>query len=260
MSLVVDELSMHFGGVQALSDVSFSLGQGEVVGIIGPNGSGKTTLMNCLSGFYRPSTGRVRVNGTDLTGRNPVDFRTAGIVRTFQNLRVFDDLTVLENTLIGMHHYLSGGQPVHWRWIAEMLHSRGFQRRARRAEDFAADSLARVGLASRAHWRTGNLSYGEKKRLEVARATVGEFSTLLLDEPTAGLSPSEAEELLGAALEVVGQRDNATLVLVEHRLDVVVRLSSRMMLFNSGRLVIEGEPQTLSTHPEVVRVYTGETR
>src|SRR5690606_11220601 len=121
-------------------------------------------------------------------------------------------------------------------------------------------SLSRVGLASRALQLTGGLSYGEKKRLEVARATVGEFSILLLDEPTAGLSPTEAEALLGVAIDVVGQRDEATLVLVEHRLDVVVRLSTRMMLFDSGRLVVEGDPDELAVHPEVLRVYTGEAR
>ncbi len=259
MSVVVDGLSMRFGGVQALTDVSFAVEQNEVVGIIGPNGSGKTTLMNCLSGFYKPSAGSIRIDGAELAGRNPVSFRAAGIVRTFQNLRVFDELTVLENTLLGMHHYLSGGRSIHWKWIAEALHTRGFKRRAHLAEEAAWASLQRVGLLGRALQKTGGLSYGEKKRLEVARATVDDFSMLLLDEPTAGLSPSEADELLGAATAVVRQREEATLVLVEHRLDVVVRLSTRMMLFDSGRLIIEGEPSFLADHPEVIRVYTGET-
>lgn len=257
MSIQASGLSVRFGGVHALEDVTIDVVPGEVLGVIGPNGSGKTTLLNCLSGFYRPTAGTISIDGADATGASPAQFRSRGVVRTFQNLRVYDELSVLENVLLGLHHQLSGGRLTSWRWVAQSLGLPAARARQREAEESSAVALRRVGLAARAGHRTGDLSYGEKKRLEIARATVGDFRYLLLDEPTAGLSPKEAETLLGAAMEVAGSRPDTALVLVEHRLEIVVSLSTRMMLFDSGRLVVEGSPTAVSRDPEVIRVYTG---
>ena len=257
MAIVTDALSMRFGGVKALDGVSLQIEPGEIVGIIGPNGSGKTTLLNCLSGFYRRTSGSIHIDGVDASGFGPAQLRAHGLVRTFQNLRVYDQLTVLENAVLGMHHHLSGGSLTSWRWAAQAAGLPRERARERESKNLAAVALERVGLGRRIGDSTGDLSYGEKKRLEIARATVGDFRYLLLDEPTAGLSPREAATLLDAALEVIAARPGTALVLVEHRLEIVVRLSTRMMLFDSGRLVVEGEPSAMARDPEVIRVYTG---
>lgn len=257
MAIVTDALSMNFGGVKALDGVSLEIGPDEIIGIIGPNESGKTTLLNCLSGFYRRSSGSIEIDGVDASSFGPAQLRAHGLVRTFQNLRVYDQLTVLENAVLGMHHHLSGGNLTSWRWAAQAAGLPRARAREKESEQLAALALQRVGLGRRLWDSTGDLSYGEKKRLEIARATVGDFRYLLLDEPTAGLSPREASTLLDAALEVISARPGTTLVLVEHRLEIVVRLSTRMMLFDSGRLIVEGGPTTMSHDPEVIRVYTG---
>ncbi|HWM33734.1 MAG TPA: ABC transporter ATP-binding protein [Pseudolysinimonas sp.] len=257
MAIEAEQVGVRFGGVHALDDVSLTVSPGDVLGVIGPNGSGKTTLLNCLSGFYRPSTGSISIDGTGTAGASPAQFRARGVVRTFQNLRVYDELSVLENVLLGMHHELSGGSLMSWRWVAQSLGLPRARARQREAEEHSAVALERVGLSHRIRHRTGDLSYGEKKRLEIARATVGDFRYLLLDEPTAGLSPNEAATLLDAAMEVAGSRPDTALVLIEHRLEIVVSLSSRMVLFDSGRLVIEGAPADVARDPELIRVYTG---
>lgn len=257
MTLQVTDLTMKFGGVVALDGVNLTINPGDTLGIIGPNGSGKTTLLNCLSGFYRPSAGSIDIDGLDLSRGGPADFRRAGLVRTFQNLRVYNDLSVLENVLLGMNPYLTNGRGVTWRWIGEALGFRGAALRKAEAEEAAAHSLVGVGLSARAKHRTGDLSYGEKKRLEIARATVGQFKYLLLDEPTAGLSPHEASSLLDAAFNVTASHEGSALILVEHRLEIVAKLSSRMMLFDSGHLVLDGRPEEVAIDPELIRVYTG---
>lgn len=257
MSLSASHLSMHFGGVLALDDVSLSIQSGDTVGIIGPNGSGKTTLLNCLSGFYRPSAGSIIIDDVDLSHGGPADFRRAGLVRTFQNLRVYDELSVLENVLLGMNPYLTNGHGISWRWIGEALGFGGSRRRKVESEEKAAHSLMGVGLRARSWHRAGDLSYGEKKRLEIARATVGDFRYLLLDEPTAGLSPHEASSLLDAAFSVTESNEGSVLILVEHRLEIVAKLSNRMMLFDSGNLILDGLPESVAISPELIRVYTG---
>lgn len=257
MALLVDDLTMRFGGVVALDGVSLTINPGETIGIIGPNGSGKTTLLNCLSGFYRPSSGTLEIDGQNLSNGGPAEFRRAGLVRTFQNLRVYNELSVLENVLLGMNPYLSDGRSVTWRWIGEALGLRKSRARRAEAEELAAQSLRGVGLIGRTKHRTGDLSYGEKKRLEIARATVGAFRYLLLDEPTAGLSPHEASSLLDAAFSVTASNEGSSLILVEHRLEIVAKLSSRMMLFDSGRLILDGIPSEVASDPELLRVYTG---
>lgn len=259
MTLEVSQLTMEFGGVRALDDVSLTVSPGDTLGIIGPNGSGKTTLLNCLSGFYRPSSGRIHVDGRDVSRSGPAEFRAAGLVRTFQNLRVYNELSVLENVLLGMNPYLTGGRSRTWRWLGEAVGLPAARARRAEATERSAASLEAVGLGARAGHRTGYLSYGEKKRLEIARATVGDFQYLLLDEPTAGLAPHEAGELLEAAFGVAASRPGAALILVEHRLEIVAQLSNRMMLFNSGRLILDGPPDEVSGHEELIRIYTGGT-
>jgi branched-chain amino acid transport system ATP-binding protein len=250
-------LTLSFGGIKALEQITFEIPTGQRVGIIGPNGSGKTSFINCLSGFYRPTAGAIVINERDLSGSNPSDFRAQGVVRTFQNLRVYDELSVEDNALLGLHQRLSGGRSYHWRWIGEALALPAARRRDREAREAVRESLERVGLGDRRGDRVGRLSYGQKKRLELSRATVGPFRCLLLDEPTAGLTREEADQVMELALELV-QQEGASLVLVEHRLELVLQASDRVVLFDGGRVVADSTPAAIAADRDVLRVYMGD--
>lgn len=257
-NLSCTDLTMRFGGVLSLDRVSFHLGEGETVGIIGPNGSGKSTLVNCLTGFYAPTDGDVSIRGERMSNASPIAYRRRGVVRTFQNLRLFGDLTVLDNAMLGLHLSLAKGKAMHWSWIAEALRMRGATARDRSARAVAMGMLERVGLDDLSAARVDELSYGTKKRLEIARAAVGSFSSLLLDEPTAGLLPHEASELVEVARAVRGDQEGASLLLIEHRLDLVLEVCDRVVIMDGGRVVAEGRPSEIVNDKEVLRAYMGD--
>jgi ABC-type branched-subunit amino acid transport system ATPase component len=247
-----------FAGVKALDAVDLSVGAGEVVGLIGPNGSGKSTLVNVISGFLRPEDGDVTLDGTSLVGMRPPAVRRAGLVRTFQNLRLIEPLSVFDNLLVGLHLVYTDNHGLYWQWISSTLRTPGARRRDRRARELAADALEQVGLTGLANARVSSLSYGQKKRVELARAVALAPKMLLLDEPTAGLEPGEAHDLIELIARVVTASSDRGLLLIEHRLELVVDLCHRLVVLDSGRKVAEGEPRAVAADAEVIRVYIGD--
>jgi ABC-type branched-subunit amino acid transport system ATPase component len=247
-------VSKHFGGTAAVSDVSLDVNAGEVVGMLGPNGSGKSTLLNVLSGFYRPDAGSVTLDGRELVGRRPEAIRRAGVGRTFQNLRLFEELDLVENTLIGLHPELAGRGGA--RAVAALLGTRGARRRERDARTRALEALELVGLSPWSGERAGDLSYGLRKRLELARVLVGAPRLLLLDEPIAGLGAREVEEML----ELVRTRVADTgigVLLVEHHLELVLDFSDRVVVLDAGEKICEGLPDAVARDARVAEAYVG---
>ena len=248
------DISMGFGGALVLDDVSLEVDRGEILGLIGPNGSGKTTLINVISGFYRPVSGSITLDGQSLLGRRPQEIRKLGVGRTFQNLRLFDELTVLENTLFGLHpNFCEGGRLA---WMKAALGMPSARRQEADAKQSALAALGSVGLAEIAPKKVGGLPYGVRKRLELARILVGEPKVLLLDEPMAGLVQYEIEEMMQLIERELARRDVAVL-LVEHHLELVLKFSSRVVVLDAGRKISEGEPAIVAKDPHVAAAYVG---
>ncbi|MDT1062099.1 ABC transporter ATP-binding protein [Paracoccus sp. CPCC 101403] len=250
MSLLqIERLGIAFGGLRAVHDVSFSVEPGEIVSVIGPNGAGKTTLFNMISGVYRPGSGRVRLKGEDVTGMEPYLLAARGMSRTFQNLQIFQNMTVLENAMAGFHLRERG--PV----LADLLNLPSSRRRSRMAEEGARELLARVGLDRAADREAGNLSYGSLKRLEIARALAMNPAVLLLDEPAAGCNAVETEEIDHLIAEVA--KSGVAILLVEHDMKMVMRISNHIVVLDHGEKIAEGPPEQVSRNPAVIAAYLG---
>ncbi|ARE42028.1 Branched-chain amino acid transport ATP-binding protein LivG [Rhodovulum sp. P5] len=247
--LSVEGLGISFGGLRAVHDVGLSVKAGEIVSIIGPNGAGKTTLFNMISGLYLPQAGRVWLDGQDVTGMAPHLLARRGLSRTFQNLQIFQTMSVLENVAAGFHLRERG--PV---W-ADLLSLPGSRRRTARTLSGARDLLARVGLERAAEQEAGALSYGALKRLEIARALAVSPRLLLLDEPAAGCNAVETEEIdrLIADLAASG----IAILLVEHDMKLVMRISNHIVVLDHGEKIAEGDPATVSRNPAVIAAYLG---
>ncbi len=250
MSLLeVEGLGISFGGLKAVDNVSFAAKQGEIVSVIGPNGAGKTTLFNMISGIYLPATGRVVLEGDDVTGVTPHLLARRGMSRTFQNLQIFQSMTVLDNAIAGYHLREKG--PV----LADLLSLPSSRRRAVAARDGAFALLERVGLAKAAEQEAANLSYGALKRLEIARALAVDPKILLLDEPAAGCNAVETEEIDHLIAELA--RDGIAILLVEHDMKLVMRISNHIVVLDHGEKIAEGDPATVSRNPAVIAAYLG---
>lgn len=247
--LSIEGLGISFGGLKAVKDVSFGVKPGEIVSVIGPNGAGKTTLFNMISGVYQPGAGRVMLNGEDVTAMSPHLLARRGMCRTFQNLQIFQSMSVLENTISGYHLAESGAL------LADLLNLPSARRRAKAAEAGARDLLKRVGLDRAAEREAGSLSYGSLKRLEIARAMALKPKVLLLDEPAAGCNAVETEEIDHLIAEIAAS--GVAILLVEHDMKMVMRISNHIVVLDHGEKIAEGDPASVSRNPAVIAAYLG---
>jgi branched-chain amino acid transport system ATP-binding protein len=247
--LSIERLSITFGGVRAVDAVSLAIDAGQVFSIIGPNGAGKTTLFNVISGIYVPEDGRVRLAGEDVTGFVPERLARCGLSRTFQNLQIFFRMTAIENVMVGRHRHERTGI------LADLLHLPSVARQNRTTRERALAALARVGIENQAARTAGSLSYGDLKRLEIARALATEPKVLLLDEPAAGCNAVETGELEGVIRGIADE--GITVVLVEHDMRLVMNISDRIHVLAHGRTLAEGTAAEVRANPAVIEAYLG---
>lgn len=249
--LLVNNLCMRFGGLLAVNNVALMLNQGEIVSLIGPNGAGKTTVFNCLTGFYRPSSGSIRLRDRELAGLAGQQIARMGVVRTFQHVRLFKEMTVVENLLVAQHQHLKSGV------FAGLLKTPTFRRAEADALERAAVWLDRVGLLEFSNRQAGNLAYGQQRRLEIARCMVTRPELLMLDEPAAGLNPKETDEL-NELIADLRNHHQVSVLLIEHDMKLVMDISDRIYVVNQGTPLAQGSPEEVRNNPDVIRAYLGE--
>ncbi|MBR7793656.1 ABC transporter ATP-binding protein [Undibacterium sp. FT147W] len=247
--LQLQAISKNFGGLQVLQDVSFTMPQGSIFGLIGPNGAGKTTIVNLITGLLRPSSGEIRFNDQDLSVVEPHKITQLGIARTFQNIRIFKEMSLLENVVVGMHEHLNYS-------VGSMLFNLTAYRNAEaKARERAHELLTWVRLDHKAHMLADNLSYGEQRKLEFARALATQPKLLLLDEPVAGMNPAEKTELM-AEINNIRQR-GFSIFMIEHDMRFVMELCDRVAVLNFGKIIAEGTPDEVRANPDVIEAYLG---
>jgi len=249
--VAVEGLMMRFGGLLAVNNVALELRPQEIVSLIGPNGAGKTTVFNCLTGFYKPTGGTITLREQHLEGLPGQKIARMGIVRTFQHVRLFREMTVIENLLVAQHQHLKSGV------FSGLLKTPAFRRSESEALDRAATWLERVGLLDLANRQAGNLAYGQQRRLEIARCMVTRPEILMLDEPAAGLNPKETHELDALIAELRGEH-KVSVLLIEHDMKLVMGISDRIYVVNQGTPLANGTPEEIRNNPDVIRAYLGE--
>lgn len=250
--LAVEGLSMVFGGLRAVDGLSMNVAPGEIHSLIGPNGAGKTTVLNMISGFYKPTEGKVTFNNKVIQGAGSSAISRAGLARTFQNVRLFKELTVLENVQIGMYAHIHEGI------IGTLFHTPHFHKVNKSTTEECLALLDLIGLKDKAHLKAKNLSYGQQKVVEIARALGQKPKLLLLDEPAAGLNDTETLELIQLVRTL--QNQGITILLIEHNMRLVMNLSDQITVLNFGKKIAEGAPDLIQNNEEVITAYLGKRR
>ncbi|PSF08169.1 high-affinity branched-chain amino acid ABC transporter ATP-binding protein LivG [Marinobacter fuscus] len=249
--LEVQNLSMRFGGLLAVDQVTLDVQEHEIVSIIGPNGAGKTTVFNCISGFYKPTGGKILFEGGEIQGKPDHKISRLGMVRTFQHVRLFGQMTVVENLLVAQHRHLNTNL------LAGLIKTPDYREREQKSLDRAAYWLERVGLMELANREAGNLAYGQQRRLEIARCMVTEPKLLMLDEPAAGLNPAETKDLNQLIISLK-EDYNVSVLLIEHDMSLVMDISDRITVINQGRPLAAGTPDEVRNNDDVIKAYLGE--
>jgi len=244
-------LGIQFGGLKAVDSFNLNIEKGMLYGLIGPNGAGKTTVFNLLTGVYKPTTGTIRLDGKLINGKTPTQINNVGIARTFQNIRLFSNMSVLDNVKVALH------EKVKYPLLASMTHMFSFNKKEKEMDELATDILKVFSLDDKSDTLSGNLPYGEQRKLEIARALATSPSLLLLDEAAAGMNPNETEELM-ETIRQIRDRYNLTILLIEHDMKLVAGICEKLSVLNFGTELASGTPSEVLNNPEVITAYLGE--
>mgnify|MGYP000024261543 FL=1 len=249
--LDVKNLSISFGGLKAVDDFSITIEKGQLYGLIGPNGAGKTTIFNLLTGVYKPDGGRILLDGKDITGHKAIQINQAGIARTFQNIRLFKELSVLDNVKVGLHNHHK------YSTLSGILRLPSYYKVEKEMDERAMELLKVFDLDKEFDYKASNLPYGKQRKLEIARALATEPKLLLLDEPAAGMDPNETAELM-KTIRFVRDHFDMTVLLIEHDMKLVSGICERLTVLNFGHMLAEGPTSEVLSNPEVIKAYLGE--
>ena len=249
--LDVKNLGISFGGLRAVNGVNMDIEEGELYGLIGPNGAGKTTIFNLLTGVYKPDEGIIRLDGEDITGKKTIDINKAGIARTFQNIRLFKDMPVLDNVKVGLHN------KHHYTTVEGIFRLPRYCRVEKEMDEKAMELLSVFGLEKEAEYQAANLPYGKQRKLEIARALATEPKLILLDEPAAGMNPNETKELM-ETIQFVREKFKMTILLIEHDMKLVSGICEKLTVLNFGEVLAQGNTSEVLNNPDVITAYLGE--